>query len=123
MGLGDDHFTTVFSGGRAMSGVPSWAVRGAKVVCVDACPWVFGWSGDALVEGAIYTIRGIAPHDSLGRLGLYLDEARTKTDAFGFLIARFRPLVDDSDEALARDVALFTEHLRQPSTTREGADA
>lgn len=39
-----------------MSGVPSWAVKGAKVVCVDA-----GWDTESpvLSEGAVYEIERV----------------------------------------------------------------
>jgi hypothetical protein len=97
-----------------MSDVPSWARRGAKVVCVNpsGTPW--------LKKDAVYTVCGIS--SSGGTSFLVISELPPECRN-GWYIWRFRPLVDDSDEAIQRDVALFTEHLRQHSTTREGADA
>jgi hypothetical protein len=45
-----------------MSGIPAWAVKGAKVVCVEPNPW---WSTKAAagvsspVRGGVYTIRAV----------------------------------------------------------------
>ena len=96
-----------------MSDLPSWARVGAKVVCVDADPR----GGDRprrLTAGGVYTIRqvvvGAIDADGAPYVGVHLEEIqRTPYRDIGvvpFDIARFRPLVSESD-----DVALFTHHL------------
>ena len=90
-----------------MSDLPSWARVGAKVVCVDAGP-------RRLTAGGVYTIRqvvvGAIDADGAPYVGVHLEEIqRTPYRDIGvvpFDIARFRPLVSQSD-----DIALFTHHL------------
>jgi hypothetical protein len=119
-----------------MSDVPSWARKGAKVVAIDTYSGLSHpvWSYlNGFHKGRVYTIRevGVGLHmRSPDAVHVRLVEVVNPVEAYGsgtyevaFRLEYFRPLVDDSDEALARDVALFTEHLRQPSTAREGADA
>jgi hypothetical protein len=93
--------------------VPSWAVRGAKVVCVDD-----DWTCDEIdtdlpdpVRGETYTIEGVDTDDDIdfeGGAGLYL--AGFPDDAF-YTIRNFRPLVTTKSEA--EDLAHFRHHLTQ----------
>ena len=115
-----------------MSGLPSWAVRGRKVVCVSGgSPACFGASrngGAFPVTNGIYTIEDafITPRDRLAVIRLV--EVPTHSGATGgWLLDRFRPLVDDSDEALERDAEFFRQFLKAPehsvTTEREAVDA
>lgn len=114
-----------------MSGIPSWARRGAKVVRV---PWTrpAGWPPVVNdlgltwrpVFGEVYTISLIDTFDPRYCACVALKECPDGTRQV-FPIGAFRPLVDESDEASQRDVALFTHHLARPAatTTRERSDA
>jgi hypothetical protein len=92
-----------------MSGLPSWAKVGARVVCVND-----GWTTDPspLSKGAVYTVVGIASdfakHGEFAGLGtcptFLLKETKNPTLGNGFNIARFRPLVTRS---LEQDIAQF----------------
>ena len=98
------------------SGIPAWAVRGAKVVCVDAAP-----SGrphiirvKRLTQGAIYTVRGVSISEKDGEVGLLLDEVTNAISPtwdveYNYLIHRFRPAVPPKTQA--EDVGLFRYHL------------
>lgn len=93
--------------------VPSWAVPGAKVVCVDD-----DWSGrrPRLKRNSIYTITEVRYHvctngkyagnddPVLVLRELYNDDSPSG----GFNILRFRPLVTRSQE---QDVAQFRKLL------------
>lgn len=104
-----------------MSGVPAWAVRGAKVVCVDPNPWWYGpeaRGANVPVKDAVYTIREIVFGDAV-----LLEEIRNaprliEVDGGGltigepcFAIARFRPVIAKKSEA--EDLALFRHHIDQ----------
>lgn len=112
-----------------MADLPAWVRVGVKVVCVDASPAPAPWCDPCpMTAGGIYTIREVRDYRLYGNdLNILVREVSFvwRGQDLPFAIERFRPLVDDSDEAIQRDVALFTEHLRQPSTTttREGVDA
>ena len=96
-----------------MSGIPSWAVRGARVVCIDASGFEgdFGdWGGTYPVLNGVYTIRGF------------------DTDFGGFLLVeipgpaawsyrRFKPAVTARDDLEAH----FTSLLHQPVSIKEPA--
>jgi hypothetical protein len=104
-----------------MSGVPSWARKGMKVVCInDQRLESSEVHTGLLVVGSVYTI-GDAYHHRSGRIGLFINElqARHAGRLVCYDIRRFRPLVDD--EAQERDAAMFRKLLttRQP----EGIDA
>jgi hypothetical protein len=106
--------------------IPSWARKGVKVVCVDFRP---GGGGEScpMAPDAIYTIDAIETK-SFG-VFVFLKEVEfvLQGRSLPFGIFRFRPVVDDSDEAIQRDVALFTSHLKQglrvPTTVGERSDA
>lgn len=107
--------------------IPSWAVRGAKVVCVDAFI-------DAarhhkiivpLVQNEVYTIREVTPRPD--GVGILLDEIVNEKSVvfpdleYAYRIQRFRPLI-----ALEDDIANHFEiHLRNDhrATRRVGEDA
>lgn len=104
--------------------IPSWARKGAKVVCVNdaAFPEQIGpeWMSDTgLREGAIYTIRGLSPCWS-GQTGVLLAEVVYPVDGRlgaepGYRISRFRPLIEPKTEA--QDRAFFRHWLKVPHST------
>jgi len=96
-------------------GIPAWAVKGAKVVCID----------DSLLEGIIakgpvYTVASaeIDPWiatsgPNAGRRGpvLHIEEVHNPMAKGGaFAASRFRPAVPP--RSLEQDVARFRKHLR-----------
>lgn len=102
-----------------MDGIPSWAVRGAKVVFTGKGT---GRTAESMgykvntrpVVGSIYTIRDTI----VGLYGLHVrltelrvdghwPDGRPFTDAWGSIVG-FRPLVTKSAE---QDIALFRHHL------------
>jgi hypothetical protein len=96
-----------------MSGVPSWARVGAKVVCINADGFRVS---QPLLLGATYTIRRV--REGLAKdgwvPGLELVEVTNNVNPFsrnehGYRLTRFRPLVDD--EAQERDAAMFRKLL------------
>jgi len=74
--------------GAAVSGIPAWAVRGAKVVCV--MPDELG----TLTKDAVYTVVR-AEHD--GRVYLIIAELPPDMRD-GWRIERFRPLITQQDD-------------------------
>jgi hypothetical protein len=99
-----------------MSGIPAWAVRGARVVCVHEVPDF----GPRLRE--ICTISGV----DIDRKGCWLflegyddwvPTAPGQNTRHSFLPRNFRPLV--STKSKAEDLAMFRDLIRQP----EGIDA
>jgi hypothetical protein len=107
--------------------IPSWARKGAKVVCVDdgpgRRPCLFPGLLDGLTKGRVYTVRRVAPDWYYGHPVIFLVEFVRPIDGepseTGYDIRRFRPLVSTKTEA--EDLAKFSHHLtqRQP----EGLDA
>jgi hypothetical protein len=110
---------------EAPPGVPSWAVKGAKVVCVNDDPhldpdydndeseWVVVATADDIKEGHIYTIRWVGA-DFDGALCVWLEEivrpALGAPNEPGYYIDRFRPLVTRS---LEQDISHhFRHHLQ-----------
>lgn len=105
-----------------MSGIPSWAVRGAKVVAVgtpNAGPRVPGANYPEI--GGIYTIRKVKPagYGGCQRDLLMLreiDNSHFKPEPFepGFPLEAFRPIAPLKTES--EDLAHFRHHLdqRQP---------
>ena len=93
-----------------MSGIPSWAVKGAKVVCINSRPpWWCGVGDPVLVpvEGEVYEISALG--DFGGQCGLLL-VGMGELDFWH--CRRFRPLVTRSQE---QDIAEhFAHHLRTP---------
>lgn len=116
-----------------MSGLPSWARKGVKVVCVDAqSRWGLG-----LAEGEVYTVQSVVPRDPTAAFygrGVPSEWEVTLVEVshpdhpdYGFVLNRFRPLVEPKTEA--EDLkAHFLPLLSGPveATTLapvEGADA
>lgn len=89
-----------------MSAIPSWAVRGAKVVCIDNRWPEDTWYGAEVMPSldTPYTIRAVRQHVG-GEFGLLLAEIRNPVlyyadgarEAF-FHIKRFRPLITQQDD-------------------------
>lgn len=101
-----------------MSGIPAWAVRGAKVVCISTHPEWASLPVETPRVGETYTLRAVDVNPFDGVACCWLEEIADQfcldPRAIGFVafgLFRFRPLVDD--EAQERDVALFSHHLRQ----------
>jgi hypothetical protein len=90
--------------GMAMSGRPSWAVRGARVVCIDN-----SHVAATLTVGAVYTIDGPGSFaDTIALVGV-LDDRETDR---GFLVSRFKPLI-----TLEHDMAVhFSALLDVPAS-------
>lgn len=83
-----------------MSGIPAWAVKGAKVVCIEEPP-----SG-AIRRGEVVTIALVTDiRDPHGDWGVVFEEV-VSPDGFGgfFKGRRFRPLVTRTQD---QDIALF----------------
>jgi hypothetical protein len=98
-----------------VSGIPAWAVRGAKVVCVNGKArsiWTKG--GWAPQTDGVYTVERAFSDRGTGKVLLELREYVHDVPYHGWDITRFRPLVDD--EAQERDVAIFRHHLTQKPT-------
>lgn len=105
-----------------MSGVPSWAVRGQKVVCVQGTS--LATTGEVnITSGDVFTIRDILANDD--GVGLYLVEVVNPLRLTwagqierAYYIDRFRPLV--TTKTVAEDLAHFRHHLdqRQPESVQ-----
>ena len=99
-----------------MSGLPSWARVGAKVVCVDGKPRLCS-TAPLPHEGAIYTIRGVEWCVwGSGDVGpaVYLVEINRGKSAgreWPFGLNRFRPMVTQEDD--------IATHFRQHLDVRE----
>ncbi len=95
------------------SSIPSWAVPGAKVVCVDGGNWL-GLPHNVVqqrqrpVTGEALTIRKVWSWS--GRVFLQFADAELGFSGFG--VQKFRPVVDDDTEA-----QLFRK-LRNPSRSK-----
>lgn len=109
-----------------MSGLPSWAVKDARVVCVDdanqAMPWHEPEQGEFVTAGQVYTIRwaGIASDWQGDYAGVRLEGvARFDEDGHDapFSVDRFRPLITLEDDLEAH----FRVLLRQPVSDKEPA--
>lgn len=100
-----------------MNSIPSWAVRGAKVVCVrtiDTCAYP---EVPYPTVGATYTVARVGHGDEDGDAIITVDEIDSRDgEGFdvGYSLACFRPAVEPKSEV--EDVALFKHHLdqRQP---------
>ena len=93
-----------------MSDLPSWAVRGARVVCVVDSPSYHpdGWN---TIKGEVYTIRRV---DTRGRGYVVLREFKNpNTSGPYWPLADFRPAVEPKAETEDEDVALLRRHLDQ----------
>lgn len=83
-----------------MGGVPSWAVPGAKVVCIKACGWTRFWNAPPdLVPprfGEVLTISAVREAIAIG--WWYLSFAERDPQAI-FAIENFAPVAEDDTEA------------------------
>lgn len=108
--------TTPGSSGRDMGGLPSWATRGRKVVCIKVGTGGFGHEVRPALNG-VYTIREIVTREGADcNFGLRFAEIRNKPDnyfegfmEFVFRGDRFRPVVPQKTEA--EDTAYFRQFL------------
>lgn len=103
----------------------TWAVPGAKVVCIDARqaeergikpPAGYKWRNleTCLAKGAVYTVREVWFNNLFGRWQVSLAEITREFEPAvgrdaGFSIDRFRPLVTSTREA---DTAMFLSLLK-----------
>jgi hypothetical protein len=101
--------------------IPAWAVKGAKVVCVDAFEasgWING--SDPLVSGRVYTVERAIISPRTGEAMLLLAEAK-RSKMFieyagfeaGYYASRFRPVKTIEDD--------ISEHFAQHLTVRGSA--
>ncbi len=99
---------------------------GQKVVCVDAKHIVHLRPVVPLVEGAIYTVRGIWPSDNAGPEHLYLHEIVNDLAASGkeraYKSDRFRPIVSRKTDIFT-SVPADPESERWDNRRKIGADA
>lgn len=101
-----------------MSGIPAWAVRGAKVVCVSDAEWLR--SCEPGQESAPHPLKGeTATIEKVIHLAgeepyVWLYEYAVCE----FKLRFFRPLVDD--EAQERDAAMFRRIARMPNPALQG---
>jgi hypothetical protein len=92
-----------------MSGLPSWARVGAKVVCVNA---KHSW----LVEKRVYRIADLGDEDSTGPV-ISVEGVMMGNRLARWFVGRFRPLITLEDD--------ISTHFRQllDVPARHGADA
>lgn len=86
-----------------MSGVPSWAVKGAKVVYLGRSAPGASIHHHPLSKGCVYTVRSVLVHPETGSVGLLLDGVRNILHPrlrleLGYSVKRFRPLVTRTQE-------------------------
>lgn len=86
-------------------GIPAWAVKGAKVVCIaggDPNGPGFKLVGGYPVTGGVYTIRSVTDRGRGGKVLLRLAEFRpfihNGNEWGGWDADRFRPLVTQQDD-------------------------
>ena len=105
-----------------MSGLPSWARVGAKVVCVDAAcrPGRFWRPSEAPTQGNIYTVAA-AFFNPAGDPRIHLVELQRSPETIkvlgylaGYRVERFRPLITLEDDLEAH----FRQLLHVPSTPK-----
>ncbi len=97
--------------------IPSWAVPGAKVVCIGDNGWHDALTGlDSTGPGfmEVVTISGIVPPGWWGYCGLLLEEY---SDPEGFDIEDFRPLVDTTTDEEIEQRLFREKRLREPAHT------
>jgi hypothetical protein len=106
-----------------MIAIPSWAVRGRKVVCVDGSPppdradHYRAWPE----QGAVYTIREVLWVETLQMYQVRLVEIQNAVHWYkntgdfepAYALRRFKPLVTIEDDMEAHFVALLD--VKQPS--------
>ena len=86
-----------------MTGIPSWARKGAKVVYLGRAAPVASPRHHPLSKGSVYTVRSALLHPETGSVGLLLDEVRNMLHPrlrleLGYSVKRFRPLVTRTQE-------------------------
>jgi hypothetical protein len=103
-----------------MSTIPAWAVKGAKVVCVDLLShrdeWVRKQCPNIPVKGRVYTIRDVETCPLTSHTTLTFDELQNPvielegmTGEAGFNVTSFRPV---TKRTAAQDIAEhFSHHL------------
>ena len=111
---------------EGFGGVPSWAVRGAKVVCIrpQTAPG-YGWEIQPQI-GATYTIRevyyrGLLLEEIVNHPSTYRDQFTGAIDfvEMGFVIERFSPV-----RTLENDLEThFQQYLKTDHRAPEKADA
>lgn len=97
--------------------IPSWAVPGQKVVCINdtfdlltvPLGLVPNYNMHGLSNGVVYTIRDIVidPYyiiPTVRLVEIYRQPTRSGVNERGYLISRFRPLITKTQE---QDVELF----------------
>jgi hypothetical protein len=110
--------------------IPSWAVRGAKVVCVDDAehndwlsPGIMYFDGlDGLAKGQIYTVREVFFDEIERAWSVRLEEivrGKFRGVEDGYNPCRFRPVVSQKDDLATHfEQYLKTDHR---ATERERA--
>ena len=82
-----------------MTHLPSWAVPGRKVVCVDdQNPHQWMWRGDKPIKNEIYTLDRVVLGPN-GRIGCFISELYN-VNPWGYLLTRFRPVVTLEEDML-----------------------
>jgi hypothetical protein len=106
--------------------LPSWAVPGAKVVCVDAdSPGTRGsvwYPEDAIVTGETYTIFRVW-NDFDGPVCSLVGRSRHRASNFyerevGYHLRRFRPVVDTTTDDEVEQRLFRKKRLHQPVSAR-----
>lgn len=97
--------------------IPSWAVRGAKVVCINDHGYRTEWPGAYPVKGGVYTIDGA---DLRHPDAIFLEECGPVDGlTCSWSATRFRPLVTEKDDLATHfEQYLKTDHR---ATERERA--
>lgn len=111
-----------------MSGIPSWARPGVKVVCVDdSCGPKEEWlPGEAPEKGQIYTIERAFSYSN-DRVVLWLREIQRHPNVVirwgdnGYFIHRFRPLTEVSETDETEAELYHKKHLHARRSERERA--
>jgi hypothetical protein len=97
-------------------GIPSWAVSGAKVVCIRAADWLGHLRAEipGPRKDEVLTITAVGLHEGVAYLGF----AEHANGRHGYHIDSFRPL-----RTAEQDVSeFFLHHLTTPAD-RQGVDA
>jgi hypothetical protein len=90
--------------------VPSWAVPGAKVVCVESSP--------TIKRGEIFTIQRVVASDFSGDWGVILLERASSRWLGGYKGWRFRPLVHTTTDDEVEQRLFRKKRLHQPVSAR-----
>lgn len=98
---------------------------GDEVVCVDAGPVDWPWTGDAPIEGSVYNVIAVGPSRLRpGQPVVFLAEIRNDGDGIndGYLASRFRK-VQKSNDGLSIEAFLTIKpgQFEEPRRTVEPA--